>query len=152
MIKQEFLDILRMALSGRVSAKTVEENVSFYEEYINSKVRIGQSEEIVLSKLGDPRLLAKSIISAHGDEQKLDARSDYQYEDLKQKKSHFAQEDKSSRLKVFPFRGWVGVVVGIIAVIIIGWLVFSILSILIPIFLMGSVIVFFVKLFRDWLK
>ncbi len=152
MNKQEFLDILRMALSGRVSAKTVEENVSFYEEYINSKIRIGQSEESVLHKLGDPRLLAKSIISAHGDIDKTNVSSDIHYENIKQNKTRYSETCKSSRLKVFSLRGWVGVVVGIVAIIVIGWLVFSILSLLLPIFLMGGVIVFFVKLFKDWLK
>lgn len=64
MTKQEFLDGLRAALSGRVSTGTVMENISFYEEYINTQVRMGKSEEEVLQKLGDPRLLARSIVEA----------------------------------------------------------------------------------------
>lgn len=64
MTKQEFLDSLRAALSGRVSTGTVMENISFYEDYINTQVRMGKSEFEVLRELGDPRLLARSIMEA----------------------------------------------------------------------------------------
>lgn len=64
MTKQEFLDGLRAALSGRVSAGTVMENISFYEDYINTQVRMGKSEAEVLRELGEPRLLARSIVEA----------------------------------------------------------------------------------------
>lgn len=64
MTKQEFLDKLRAALSGRVSTRAVAENISFYEDYINTQVRMGKSETQVIEELGDPRLLARSIAEA----------------------------------------------------------------------------------------
>lgn len=64
MTKQEFLDSLRAALSGRVSTRAVAENISFYEDYINTQVRMGKSEAQVIEELGDPRLLAKTITEA----------------------------------------------------------------------------------------
>ena len=65
MSKQEFLDKLRAALSGNVPAKLVEENVAYYSDYINAQIRVGRSEESVLQSLGEPRLIAKSIITAN---------------------------------------------------------------------------------------
>lgn len=65
MDRYEFIDALRAALSGKVPATTVEDNVQYYEEYIAVQLRQGKSEEEVLSSLGDPRLLAKTIIEAN---------------------------------------------------------------------------------------
>lgn len=64
MTKQEFLESLRTALTGRVSPSAVEENIRYYTDYINTQVRMGKSEEQVISELGDPRLLARSIADA----------------------------------------------------------------------------------------
>lgn len=65
MDRYEFISILRTALTGKVPATTVEDNVRYYEEYIEVQLRQGKSEEEILSALGDPRLLAKTIIEAN---------------------------------------------------------------------------------------
>lgn len=66
MSKQEFIDRLRAALSGRVNSGLVTENVNYYEDYINTEIRKGRTEEEVLKSLGDPRLIAKTIIEMYG--------------------------------------------------------------------------------------
>lgn len=65
MNRYEFVSALRAALSGKVPATTVEDNVQYYEEYIEVQLRQGKSEEEVLAALGDPRLLARTIIEAN---------------------------------------------------------------------------------------
>lgn len=62
MTKYEFSDKLRRALQGRLNASAVESNVKYYEEYIDSQIRQGKSEVEVLDSLGDPRLIARTII------------------------------------------------------------------------------------------
>ena len=64
MNRQEFVDRLRIALSGKVSPALVEENARYYEDYINTRIRLGEAEENVLQGLGDPRLIARSIVAA----------------------------------------------------------------------------------------
>lgn len=61
MSKREFLEELRIALAGRVSAQEVTEHVQYYEDYINTQVRMGKSEAEVVTGLGEPRLLARNI-------------------------------------------------------------------------------------------
>ncbi|MBQ9136620.1 MAG: DUF1700 domain-containing protein [Lachnospiraceae bacterium] len=61
MSKREFLEELRIALAGRVSAQEVTEHVQYYEDYINTQVRMGKSEAEVVMGLGEPRLLARNI-------------------------------------------------------------------------------------------
>lgn len=65
MDRYEFITTLRTALTGKVPATTVEDNVQYYEEYIEVQLRQGKSEEEVLTALGDPRLLARTIIEAN---------------------------------------------------------------------------------------
>ena len=62
MSKEEFLNELRTALMGNVSSAVINENVDYYEDYINTEVRKGRTEEEVLESLGEPRLLAKTVI------------------------------------------------------------------------------------------
>ena len=52
MNKQEFVDRLRMALNGRVSPGLVMDNVNYYQDYINTEIRKGRTEEEVLESLG----------------------------------------------------------------------------------------------------
>jgi len=61
----EFMDRLQRALAGGVNSSQVAENVRYYQDYIDAEIRKGRSEAEVLSTLGDPRLLAKSIIEAN---------------------------------------------------------------------------------------
>ena len=69
MTKEEFLTGLRNALSGTGSEQLITENLRYYDQYIESEKQKGRSEEEVLSELGDPRLIAKSIMDAGGYEE-----------------------------------------------------------------------------------
>ena len=62
MIKKEFLDILRQSLSGEVSQDNIEQNIRYYDQYISTQN--AGDEEKNLSELGDPRLIARTIIES----------------------------------------------------------------------------------------
>ena len=62
MSRREFLEILRSQLSGQMSQGKAAAHVRYYEDYIQSQVRSGRSESDVLAELGDPRLIAKTLI------------------------------------------------------------------------------------------
>ena len=66
MDKKEFLEKLAMALAGQVSGRVIEENIAYYDQYISDEVRRGKPVSQVLEELGDPRLIARSIIEANG--------------------------------------------------------------------------------------
>ena len=66
MNKEEFLNKMKIALDGQVSDLIISENIDYYENYINSEISNGKSEIEVLDMLGDPRLLAKTIIELQG--------------------------------------------------------------------------------------
>lgn len=64
MTREEFLSQLRLTLQGKVSSDKVQENINYYNDYIIEETRKGKSEPEVLEMLGDPGLLAKTIIAA----------------------------------------------------------------------------------------
>ena len=64
MNRYEFIEKLRAALTGKTTQSVINENVRYYEEYLDTEIRKGKDEEEVVAGLGDPRLLAKTIIEA----------------------------------------------------------------------------------------
>ena len=62
MLKQEFLDGLRKSLSGGLKTSEVNEHINYYSEYIDSQIRRGIPEEEVMDSLGEPRLIAKTLL------------------------------------------------------------------------------------------
>lgn len=62
MNKEEFLRRLRQALAGDVPPGVIEENIRYYDSYISGEVRKGQTEAEVIDIIGDPRLIAKTIV------------------------------------------------------------------------------------------
>ena len=63
--RQEFIDRLKAALNGSLASSTVAEHVRYYDDYIRAEMQKGKSEEAVLASLGDPRLIARTIIQTN---------------------------------------------------------------------------------------
>ena len=68
MTRRQFMEELRSSLEGMVSQSVIQENLNYYENYINEQIRNGKNEQDVLNELGNPRLIAKSIIDAKGED------------------------------------------------------------------------------------
>ncbi len=64
MSRQDFLQRLREALLGEVPGNVIEENIRYYDDYISTEVRKGSAEDEVIASIGDPRLIAKTIMEA----------------------------------------------------------------------------------------
>ena len=62
MNRKEFLEILRSQLAGQMQEGKAAAHIRYYEDYIQSQVRGGRSEQEVLQELGDPHLIAKTLI------------------------------------------------------------------------------------------
>ncbi|WP_167955635.1 HAAS signaling domain-containing protein [Anaerosporobacter faecicola] len=62
MSKEEFIKELRESLYTEVSSLEIENNVRYYSQYIDNQVKSGKTIEQVMYELGDPRLIARTII------------------------------------------------------------------------------------------
>ncbi|MDD6071402.1 MAG: DUF1700 domain-containing protein [Clostridiales bacterium] len=72
MTKQEFLNELKVALSGKVTPEAMMDSYRYYDSYIDECVRKGQTEEEAVEALGKPALIARSIIAAQTGERSVD--------------------------------------------------------------------------------
>ena len=68
MTKAEFLEKLRIELSSGVTPQVLQENLNYYGQYIDDEIRKGRTESEVLAELGDPWILAKTIVDAQREE------------------------------------------------------------------------------------
>lgn len=66
MNKEAFIDTLRRALYGKVSDYELTDHVRYYEDYIRQEMNRGRSEQEILEELGDPRLIARTILETSG--------------------------------------------------------------------------------------
>jgi hypothetical protein len=81
MRKNEFLDILRQSLSGEISPDAIDSNIRYYDQYIGTGSK--EEEEKLIDELGDPRLIARTIIEADKiakEKGKYTGNRNYQYE------------------------------------------------------------------------
>lgn len=158
MNRQEFVEKLRAALSGRLPSAMVADNVNYYEDYINVEIRKGRTEEEVLTALGDPRLIAKTIIQANagagdiynaGDAYRT-AENAYTTNNIYRTGSAY-DEDSGLNQHIFRIPGWLATIVSILVILLVAGAVFSLLSFLIPLIIVMAVVLLMVKVF-DWLN
>lgn len=125
MSKQEFLDSLRRSLSGNLDYNAVEEHIRYYSNYIENCLRQGDSEEEVMLRLGEPRLIAKTIL---GIDNTYTTRQEYVEEEPRQekreKKVHYYQFN-GKRLAVPAWLSTIAVSVTIVLVLGIFFAVFA---------------------------
>ena len=139
MSRQEFIDRLRASLNSSLAPSMVAEHVRYYEDYIRSEMQQGKSEESVLASLGDPRLIARTIIQTNSTE-------DGGYQEINY------QNESGEVSRHFSIPGWVWILVVILVLVVILSVVMSVLSFLAPILIPSVVVGFLIKLFRDWLN
>lgn len=126
MSKVEFIDQLRAALSGKATTSTIEENIRYYDDYISGRIRNGEAEEDVVAGLGDPRLLAKTIVEAGKHSAETEFGNPYT-EDEERGTGH-SYEFSISRLPA-----WAWILMGVLIIGLILSLVFSVVSLLMPV-------------------
>ena len=68
MKKKEFLNKLYEALSDNMSEKEASTHIDYYKAYIEGQCSNGRNEKEVIEELGNPRLIAKTIIGTSSSE------------------------------------------------------------------------------------
>lgn len=173
MTRQEFMETLGKILRRELTEAGVAENLQYYEEYIDQEVSQGKSEEQVLAALGDPRLIAMTILQVE-QQRETDAfegrggtvytespdgtyreSSDGSYGEFGGGFGHSTEDNgtgKPSGMRSFQIKGWMaGLVVILILVIlcvIIGT-VFAIVWRLLPIILVVCFFLWLIRRFRS---
>lgn len=147
MTKNEFLDRLREALGNDLAAPMVQENVDYYDQYILDEVKGGKSEEDVIEELGDPWVIARTVIDAAEGMQGTGSESGYAYESDGQGYGYERQGGYVKRVETSG-RGWwklivmllgiIGVLIAVVAVV--GGIISLVAPILLPLLIIMIII------------
>lgn len=153
MSRQEFLQRLRESLLGEVPGNVIEENIRYYDEYINTEVRNGSSEDEVIASIGDPRLIAKTIMEANENAKESGSERSY-YESYSDGGRTMYEEpsDSGRHMHFIDLSKWYWKLLGIVIVVSFFFLTAAILtgifSLLMPLMgplLLVVLIIWFVK-------
>lgn len=149
MDRTEFIEKLQRALAGGLASGQVADNVRYYQEYIDSEIRKGRSESEVIDQLGDPRLLAKSIIEANkraGESYGSNREYDEEITTDEQETNH-DRNTSGGRAVMLP--GWLVLLIITVVVVLIIGVVTSLLAFFAPVILVGLVVLLIVKVFQS---
>ena len=146
MTKIEFLDKMREALSNDLAEPAVRENIEYYDVYMTDEIERGRSEEELVEEMGDPWMIARTIIDISEPE---DMKLNYVYEEEGQ--SYNGRQDSYAGQTGFFVRGgwklvvallgFIGVLLALVAV------VGGIISLVAPILVPVLIIMFVIRLF-----
>jgi len=135
MNRYEFIEKLRAALTGKTTQSVINENIRYYEEYLDMEIRKGKSEEAVTAELGDPRLLAKTIIEAG----KRAGQNAYPFQTVDDVVDFTEEEDKGRTIRIngksYRLPLWGAVLAVVLAVMVVIAVAGLLLSVLLPVVL-----------------
>lgn len=146
MNKKEFIEGLQRSLSSVNDYAFVNDTIAYYDNYIDSQIRMGRTEADVMAELGDPRLIAKSIKATYTtDEQQeysQDVYQDYQNGYRNGKKTRISFNGRELSLP-----SWLVKAVTIIILAVAFFLVFTVLRWLSPFIFTGVLLYLILKSF-----
>lgn len=151
MRQEEFLNSFREALIDKVPDNVIQDNLNYYRNYINGQINSGRQEEEVLSSLGDPRLLAKTIEESNKFAMGEEQQSYYQDNNTNAyRNQNDDQEQKAGYHKTVNLPGWLLSIIGIALMMVVIVVAFSLISFFAPVILVVLVVLLVFRLIRSW--
>lgn len=139
MDRNEFLEILRSQLSGQMTEQQIAAHIQYYSNYIDERTAAGNSESEILRELGDPRLIARTLLDTE-----TGANRPYSDEDAACEQSSGSENVRRKSFKL-DFSTWYGKLIAILLAAVVLIILFVLLGILIPIMVLAGVIIYLVR-------
>ncbi len=151
MTRREFLDGLRTALGNDLSGPVIQENVDYYNGYISDEVRKGRLEEDVIAELGDPWVIARTIIDSRESQGENQYQESYGYE--AGQNVYGSGQEETGRVRVAGRTAWWKRLLVVLAVcgvlMIVMTVIGGIVSLLAPIVIPVIIVMFILRLFNS---
>ncbi len=147
MNQEAFIREFQDALAGKVSDHIIRENTEYYRNYIRTQMNQGKTEKEVLGTLGDPRLLAKTVVES----QKFSREEQSAYREYQgtanEQESYNSEELRENKVRKVP--GWLIAILVILILFAVLRLAFSVLVFFAPLIIMGAVIFFAIRVLKN---
>lgn len=153
MTRNDFLDTLRKRLAQTLPQEKVAEHVRYYDSYLAEKISTGMPEEEAVEQLGDPLLIAKTIMDTSGG----GGSRGVVFEERPERENSWTadQEDdrQSGRNRQISIRTRGGCLLAalilILVLAVVLWLVGSVVSFLLPVLVPVMVITMVISYFKQ---
>lgn len=143
MYHNKFLSSLREALEGNMSEQAIKDNIQYYKTYIEDEVNKGRTEKEVVEELGDPWIIAKTLIESPSGEQTYEGT----VEDNVNR-----YEEQQNKVHIFGLDTWWKKILLILIVLgfgfLIGTLLVGVVRLVLPILIPFLAVMFLIKLFK----
>jgi len=156
MNKNEFLQALGGKLKEELATAQIEEHLKYYNDYIKQEEGTGKSEQEVIDALGDPVLLARTILETSNSSSSYSSTGETIYQEVPD--DDIYQEDNARNARrVPPFRtsmmsswGCVATIIIILLIVVtILWLLKVMFSALAPILIPILMVLFVIAIFKQ---
>jgi len=151
MTKSEFLDKLRAALGNDLSGAIIQENVNYYSSYISEEVSKGKTEAEVIEELGDPWVLAQTVIDSVEGKNSADVGYEENNGYSSRQTTYTGQQENTGQIYRNGGAWWKRLlfILGIIGVImVVAGVISGLISLLLPVIIPITVIMIVVRMFR----
>ena len=153
MNKKEFLDTLYNQLYGQMAEGAIAAHVQYYRNYIEDAVTQGRTEEEVLNELGDPRLIARTLLdtdsAASGNPQTTGSYSEPYTDTSYNDDSSSGSKKVKSRSFHLDLSTWYGKLAVILIAAVVIFLLCTVLSVLIPVMVVFGIVCFVISKLRN---
>ena len=154
MNKKEFLDILYNQLSGQMPEGNIAAHIQYYRSYIEKEQQKGRSEDDILNELGDPHLIARTLLDTEAAASESPQNTEYYSDSYSERSSGYDRygnfNSSHGKIKQHSFHldltTWYGKLAVILIAVIAIILLCTILSVLIPVMIIAGVILYVFRL------
>ena len=147
MTQIEFIDQLNTCLTGKISAGTVQENLTYYQQYFAEQLAKGMSEEFVCASLGSPQLIAKGILEAEKFQSSTDSEYDQAVNEEKDFRSILGKWfQRTGKLRLPSWLIWI---FSLMIFFLVTNIVLTVFSVLAPLILPVCIVLFVFHIFKN---
>jgi uncharacterized membrane protein len=159
MTEELFIKNLEESLREELPESEVRQNIQYYRDYILA-ARSSKSEEDVMKALGDPRLIARTIIDTyrltHNTKNTRTSQESYQTNhsgnDYRDGDSKRAERGNQSSFKVFRTASWITTVIAVIILFLFFGVVFWIGGIMVKLFFRFFLPIILIIIGVNWIR
>jgi len=152
MSKNEFLHTMCEKLKEGLTTSQMEEHVRYYNDYIDQEVSSGKPETEVIASLGDPTLLARTILETPGAKSHGGVYQEEFSEDVYEEDGDRQQQQQGALFQISSMSSWGCIATVIAAMLIIGfvlWLFGIVFKAFMPVIMPVLLVLFIVALFKQ---
>lgn len=150
MTKHQFLEILKNQLTGQISASELASHLAYYRNYIDEEIQRGRPESDIMKELGDPRLIARTLLDTQSESHPYMDHSQYSTFSETEYSSDSGSSSRQFQKHSYhlDLTTWYGKFIVIVCAAAVLFLLFIILGILIPIIVLSFLIICLISWFR----